>query len=80
MSIEHVFSHAGKVERRAVQNSGRENSEVVGDPGIEPGVSRLGGVTVPCHTLQHVAQTLLWRWIICPARGVNGQIILGRKK
>jgi hypothetical protein len=30
---------------------------VVGDPGIEPGVSRLGGVTVPCRTLQRVAQT-----------------------
>ena len=30
---------------------------MVGDPGIEPGVSRLGGVTVPCRTLQRVAQT-----------------------
>ena len=30
---------------------------MVGDPGIEPGVSRLGGVTVPCRTLQRVART-----------------------
>ena len=29
--------------------------EMVGDPGIEPGVSRLEGVTVPCHTLRPVA-------------------------
>ncbi len=28
---------------------------MVGDPGIEPGTSRLGGVTVRCRTLQHVA-------------------------
>ena len=28
---------------------------MVGDPGIEPGVSRLEGVTVPCHTLRPVA-------------------------
>lgn len=27
----------------------------MGDPGIEPGVSLLGGVTVPCRTLQRVA-------------------------
>jgi len=31
-------------------------SVMVGDPGIEPGVSRLEGVTVPCHTLRPVAQ------------------------
>ncbi len=31
---------------------------MVGDPGIEPGVSRLEGVTVPCHTLRPVAH---WR-------------------
>jgi hypothetical protein len=31
---------------------------MVGDPGIEPGVSRLEGVTVPCHTLRPVAQPL----------------------
>ena len=30
---------------------------MVGDPGIEPGVSRLEGVTVPCHTLRPVAHT-----------------------
>ena len=30
-------------------------SVLVGDPGIEPGVSRLEGVTVPCHTLRPVA-------------------------
>ncbi len=28
----------------------------MGDPGIEPGVSRLEGVTVPCHTLRPDAQ------------------------
>jgi len=30
--------------------------KMVGDPGIEPGMSLLGGVTVRCRTLQHVAQ------------------------
>ena len=34
---------------------------MVGDPGIEPGVSHLEGVTVPCHTLRPDAQH--WRWI-----------------
>jgi 23S rRNA (guanosine2251-2'-O)-methyltransferase len=29
---------------------------MVGDPGIEPGMSHLGGVTVHCRTLQRVAQ------------------------
>ena len=29
---------------------------MVGDPGIEPGMSHLGGVTVRCRTLQPVAQ------------------------
>ena len=29
--------------------------EVVGDPGIEPGVRLREGVTVPCHTLRPVA-------------------------
>lgn len=32
--------------------------EMVGDPGIEPGVGLPGGVTVRCRTLQHVALTL----------------------
>jgi 23S rRNA (guanosine2251-2'-O)-methyltransferase len=31
---------------------------MVGDPGIEPGAGRPGGVTVPCRTLQLVAHTL----------------------
>ena len=30
--------------------------KMVGDPGIEPGVGRPGGVTVPCRTLQLVAR------------------------
>ena len=30
---------------------------VVGDPGIEPGAGRPGGVTVRCRTLQLVAHT-----------------------
>lgn len=30
--------------------------KMVGDPGIEPGMSLLGGVTVRCRTLQHVAR------------------------
>ena len=30
--------------------------EVVGDPGIEPGMGLPGGVTVRCRTLQHVAR------------------------
>jgi len=29
--------------------------EMVGDPGIEPGVRLREGVTVPCHTLRPVA-------------------------
>jgi hypothetical protein len=29
--------------------------ELVGDPGIEPGVRLREGVTVPCHTLRPVA-------------------------
>jgi len=29
---------------------------MVGDPGIEPGMGRPGGVTVPCRTLQLVAR------------------------
>ena len=28
---------------------------MVGDPGIEPGVGRPEGVTVPCHTLRPIA-------------------------
>ncbi len=32
-----------------------KNLEVVGDPGIEPGVRLREGVTVPCHTLRPVA-------------------------
>jgi hypothetical protein len=32
------------------------NPNLVGDPGIEPGMSHLGGVTVRCRTLQHAAQ------------------------
>jgi hypothetical protein len=28
---------------------------MVGDLGIEPSMSRLGGVTVRCRTLQHIA-------------------------
>ena len=39
--------------------------EMVGDPGIEPGVSRLEGVTVPCHTLRPVAHT-------CAIAGTSG--------
>ena len=38
---------------------------VVGDPGIEPGVSRLEGVTVPCHTLRPVAQHSGWILGLC---------------
>lgn len=30
--------------------------KMVGDPGIEPGTSRLGGVTVRCRTLQPVTR------------------------
>ena len=35
----------------------RHVGEVVGDPGIEPGVGLPGGVTVRCRTLQPVART-----------------------
>ena len=36
-------------------------SEMVGDPGIEPGVRLREGVTVPCHTLRPVAHFKLRR-------------------
>ncbi|PUB13629.1 hypothetical protein DFP92_10789 [Yoonia sediminilitoris] len=32
-----------------------QKCEMVGDPGIEPGVRLREGVTVPCHTLRPVA-------------------------
>jgi len=32
---------------------------MVGDPGIEPGVGRPGGVTVRCRTLQPVARSAI---------------------
>ncbi|ABL71893.1 hypothetical protein Pden_3827 [Paracoccus denitrificans PD1222] len=35
------------------------SEEVVGDPGIEPGMGLPGGVTVRCRTLQHVARRTL---------------------
>jgi len=35
----------------------KEKGVMVGDPGIEPGAGRPGGVTVPCRTLQLVAHT-----------------------
>ena len=43
---------------------------MVGDPGIEPGVGRPGGVTVRCRTLQLVAH---WgRDVAKGERGVKG--------
>ncbi len=41
--------------------------EMVGDPGIEPGVRLREGVTVPCHTLRPVAHVVPDQ----PARGVR---------
>ena len=38
-----------------------DNTEVVGDPGIEPDVRLREGVTVPCHTLRPVAHLKLRR-------------------
>jgi hypothetical protein len=35
------------------------NPNLVGDPGIEPGMSHLGGVTVRCRTLQPAAQDFM---------------------
>ena len=43
---------------------------LVGDPGIEPGMGRPGGVTVRCRTLQHVALTN-GGGLAMTARGVN---------
>jgi len=40
---------------------------MVGDPGIEPGAGRPGGVTVPCRTLQRVAH-----WVGGIAEGLGG--------
>ena len=42
-------------------------SEMVGDPGIEPGVRLREGVTVPCHTLRPVAL----RYVNIPNEGLN---------
>jgi hypothetical protein len=49
---------------------------MVGDPGIEPGVGRPGGVTVRCRTLQLVAHRAMPVSITRPqiragGRGVN---------
>jgi hypothetical protein len=41
---------------RELQPKSLITMEMVGDPGIEPGVGRPGGVTVPCRTLQLVAR------------------------
>lgn len=53
---------------------------MVGDPGIEPGVSRLEGVTVPCHTLRPVAHrgrmSPAWGGISTRAGGVKSQCSL----
>jgi 23S rRNA (guanosine2251-2'-O)-methyltransferase len=48
-------------DARASQNAARSAwasgyLEMVGDPGIEPGMGLPGGVTVRCRTLQHVAR------------------------
>lgn len=44
----------GRAEPLGLRMSEMEE-KVVGDPGIEPGMSLLGGVTVRCRTLQPVA-------------------------
>jgi hypothetical protein len=41
--------------RRVMQPKSLIYGEMVGDPGIEPGVGLPGGVTVRCLTLKHVA-------------------------
>ena len=41
--------------------------ELVGDPGIEPGVRLREGVTVPCHTLRPVAR----RYVNIAIEGLN---------
>jgi len=48
---------------------------MVGDPGIEPGVSLLGGVTVPCRTLQPAARTLVPKWATCCERLDSGHLL-----
>src|SRR5690606_2638234 len=48
---------------------------MVGDPGIEPGMSLLGGVTVRCRTLQHVAH---WRGEYARRQGASRTKIPGR--
>ena len=53
MVVSHHSVAPGKTALKALILRG-----MVGDPGIEPGTSRLGGVTVRCRTLQHVAH---WR-------------------
>lgn len=49
--------------------------EMVGDPGIEPGVRLREGVTVPCHTLRPVAHCqalhLTWRRDYKRAKGAS---------
>ncbi len=41
---------------RIMQPKSLVSREMVGDPGIEPGMGLPGGVTVRCRTLQHVAR------------------------
>ena len=51
--------------------------EVVGDPGIEPGMGLPGGVTVRCRTLQHVARRCVRGYLPGHHGGVKGSV--GRK-
>ncbi len=59
--------------------------EVVGDPGIEPGVRLREGVTVPCHTLRPVAHYQALH-LMCgrdykhPNGASTGKVILRRPK
>lgn len=43
--------------------------DLVGDPGIEPGMGHPGGVTVRCRTLQPVARSLTCVVAVVRTRG-----------
>ncbi len=53
---------------RELQPKSLITMEMVGDPGIEPGVGRPGGVTVPCRTLQLVARR---GWVYSRGQGAS---------
>ena len=67
----HVVAHLPELQPKSLITM-----EMVGDPGIEPGVGRPGGVTVPCRTLQLVARR---GWVYPRGRGASRVDRCGRE-